>query len=74
MPAWAVTILLKVLLPAALNLAEKYGVLSPFKADALNLAVRLDAAARTIKTYHNPNDFPDPPPGANASNIGVEQP
>lgn len=55
MPAWLVTILIQSVLPAILQAAYKSGLINLAEKEIIKFGM-------TLKTYHEPSDFPDAPP------------
>lgn len=67
-PAWAMTILIKVVLPLLIQELVKSGVISQLEADGIEDLGGLVKVLKGVKFYSAPSDFPNPPPETVAPN------
>lgn len=67
-PAWLMVILVKVVLPIIIQELVKSKLISQLEADGIEDLAGLINVLKGIKTYSEPEDFPNPPPKTRTPN------
>lgn len=60
MPVWLVPLLIRYVLPVILQAAYKSGLINLVEREIIKFGM-------SLKTYHEPEDFPLPPPALNTN-------
>jgi len=68
MPAWLIPILIKVVLPFVVQELVKSKIITQLEADGIQDLASFVKAIGSIKSYHDPKDFPNPPPETSTPN------
>ncbi|MGB9154406.1 MAG: hypothetical protein WCD70_15120 [Alphaproteobacteria bacterium] len=59
MPVWLVPLLVKYGIPLVISILQKTGIISGVEADGIKAGTHVLKAVESVKTYSQPDDFPD---------------